>query len=459
MKKIYRYLLAGAVMMSSLSLSAQRTNSGYFMDNYTYGYQLNPAKGNDQNFISMPGLGNLNVAMRGSLHLSSVIYTLNGRTVLFTNPGISVDEVMGNISDRNKLGTDIKVNILSSGFKAFGGYNTVSINAVADVNATVPGAFFSLAKEGISNKSYEISDLSASALGYAEIAFGHSRNINALPGLRVGANLKFLVGIASLQANFNKANLTLGEDSWTAVTDADIYANIGGFQYKHKLNETTGRDYVSGADLDGNGSIGPNGFGLGLDLGAEYSWNNFKFSAALLDLGFISFSKTMVASTNGERTINTDAYIFSADGSADNSFENEWDRFKSNLDELYQLTDNGQKGARTRALGATLNLGAEYTLPVYDRLKFGLLNSTRIQGKYTWTEFRLSANVAPVKCFSADANFAVGSYGCAFGWLLNFKTTGFNLFAGMDHTLGKVTKQFVPLNSNASFNFGINFPF
>lgn len=459
MKNISKYLLAGAVLMSAAGMSAQRTNSGYFLDNYTYGYQLNPAKGGDKNFVSMPALGNLNVAMRGSMHLSSVLYSLDGRTVLFTNPGISAQEVMSNISDRNKLGLDLKLNILSAGFKAWGGFNTVSINAVADVNATIPGSFFSLAKEGIANKRYEIRDMAASAMGYAEIALGHSRDIKQVPGLRVGATLKFLVGVASLDANFREANLTLGEDAWTATTNADIYANVGGFQFDHSYNETARREYVSGANLDGDGSIGPNGFGIAFDLGAEYKWSDFKFSAALLDLGFISYSNTQHASTNGERTLDTDAYIFSANGDADNSFENEWDKLKANLDDLYQLTDNGNIGARSRALGATLNLGAEYTLPYYNKLKFGLLNSTRIQGKYTWTEFRLSANVAPVKCFAADINLGVGSYGCSFGWLLNFKTTGFNLFAGMDHTLGKVAKQFVPLNSNASFNFGINFPF
>ena len=67
--------------------------------------------------------------------------------------------------------------------------------------------------------------------------------------------------------------------------------------------------------------------------------------------------------------------------------------------------------------------------------------------------------MAPVKIFSADVNVAAGTFGCSFGWLLNLHTTGINFFLGMDHTLGKVTKQFVPLSSNAQFNMGINFPF
>lgn len=458
MKRINRILALGGIMAASLASVAQNTNSGYFLEGYSYRYQMNPAFGNDRHFVSMPALGNLNLAVRGNLHLSSIVYSLNGRTVLFTNPGISASEVMGNLSDKNRIGANVKLNILSAGFKAFGGYNTVSVNARSNVNAIVPKAFFSLAKEGISNKTYDIRNLRARAIGYAEFALNHSHDIKALPGLRIGASVKALVGVANFDAYFNEADLTLGENEWIARTNADIYANIGGFQYEHETNKNGG-EYVSGMNLDGDGSIGPNGFGVAFDLGATYQWGDFNFSVAALDLGFISFSDTRHATTGGTRTVNTDAYIFNADDDASNSFSNEWKRLRDNLEELYQLDDMGNIGKRTVGLGATLNVGVDYTLPVYRKLHFGLLSSTRFQGEYTWSEVRLSANVAPVKCFSAGANVAVGTYGVGFGWLLNLHTKGFNLFLGMDHTLGKVTKEYAPLSSNASVNFGMNFPF
>ena len=201
------------------------------------------------------------------------------------------------------------------------------------------------------------------------------------------------------------------------------------------------------------------GFGLGFDLGATYKWNDFTFSAAALDLGFLRYGKTQWASTDGTQTIETDAYIFNVDKDADNSFKNEWKDMKDDLSRLYQLKNMGHKNSHTRGLAATLNFGVEYELPYYRKLHFGFLNSTRIYGPFTSTQFRLSATVAPVKCFSADVNMGLGTYGADFGWMLNVHTTGFNLFLGMDHTLGKLAKQGVPLSSNASLNFGINFPF
>lgn len=457
MKTSIKLFAAVAMIGFAGSAYAQNTNSGYFLDGYNYRYQMNPAFGNSMNFVSIPGLGNVNAAMRGTINLDDIFHVVDGKTVLFTNPGVS-DSFLNGLNSVSHLGTDLKVNILSGGFKAWGGYNAVSINARATANVGVPRTLFELAKEGVSNRTYDISDVNASAQGYAEIAFNHSRDILQVPGLRVGAAVKFLIGIANVQADFKKADLTLGTDEWIATTNADIYANLGGMEYKTKVNDK-GHTYVSGIDMDGDGSVGPNGFGMAFDLGANYKWNDFNFSLGVLDLGWISYFDTKHASTNGDRTVNTDAYIFNTDEDVDNSFKNEWDRFSDDLSELYQLSDNGETGTRNVGLGATLNVGVDYALPYYRRLHFGVLSSTRIASNFTWTEVRISANVNPVDCFSADVNFGIGTFGPCFGWLLNFNHRWANIFLGMDCTMGKLAKQGVPLKSNASINLGLNIPF
>ncbi len=459
MNNKYIRTLAAALALTSIPAAAQHAYSGYFLENYDYRFEMNPAAGNEKNFVSMPVLGNLDLRMSGTLHLNSIFYNVDGRTALFTNPNVSVSEAMSKFKDNNRLDFNMKLPIMSAGFKAWGGYNTVSLSANVSVGAALPKSIFSLIKEGVSNRTYSINDVRARAMGYGELRLGHSRDIKQVPGLRAGAAVKFLVGVAYLDASFDKADLTLGENSWHAVTNAKIKGNLGGLQYETKYDKDSGREYVSGLNLDGDGSIGPNGFGLGFDLGAEYEWNDFKFSAAATDLGFINYSKTQVASTEGDRSFDTNGYIFSPDDKAENSFENEWKRMKTGLSDLYQLSNLGDEGSNCVGLASTLTFGVEYTFPLYRKLHFGILNSTRINGGYTWNQTRLSANVAPVKVFSADVNVAVGTFGWSFGWMFNVHTTGFNLFAGMDHTLGKVSKQFVPLSSNAQLAFGINFPF
>lgn len=459
--KTIKSIIAVAIWGLASAATAQNLNSGYFTDGYLYRHTLNPAFGNDQSYVAMPALGNLNVGMNSNLRVDDILFNVNGRTALFLNPQVSTSEFLDGIHDKNKITENLRLQILGTGFKAFGGYNTFEINARQDLGLNIPGSLFRLAKEGIENKTYDISNFNAHAGGYAEIALGHSRQIN--DQLRVGAKLKVLLGIANIDANFKKAQLTLGENEWIGITDAEIQASIKSMKYEIEETERgpegeeTTHKYVSGLDID---SWGINGFGLAFDLGAEYKLNkNWAFSASLLDLGYIGWNNNYVASTNGERQINTDKYIFNVDEDASNSFENEADRLMEGLSALYELQDNGDMGSRSKALAATMNLGVQYTPDFYDKLSFGLLNSTRIAGKYSWTEFRLSANVAPTNIFSASANMALGTYGTSFGWLLNFHPSGFNLFVGMDHTLGKLAKQGVPLSGRANVNIGINFPF
>lgn len=453
MKKT-KYILA-ALMLSATGAYAQYTNSGYFTEGYTYRHQLNPAFGNEKNYISIPAIGNMNMGIVGNMNLQDFIYNIDGKTTTFLHPDVSASEFMGNIEDENELNFDTRIQILSVGFKGFGGYNTIGVSMRGSLYGMMPKALFQFAKEGITNKTYDISDFGLHTNAYAELALGHSRQINEK--LRVGANLKFLFGLANIDAEFNKAKLRLGEDHWDATVNAEIQASVKGLEYETETSDFSGKPYVNGMDVDG---FGLNGFGMAVDLGAEYKLNDtWRFSAALLDFGFISWSNNMVATTNGDKNVTTDKYKFDFDENADPDFEDQIDNLGDELMSLYELDNEGDKGGRTKMLGATINLGAEYTLPAYNKLKFGLMNTTRFQGTNTWTEFRLSANVAPVKIFSAGANIAAGTYGMGFGWILSFHPKGFNLFAAMDHTLGKVSKEFVPLTSKGTFNLGVNIPF
>ena len=453
MNKYIKTAIISATAVLSFGAVAQNTNSAYFTEGYTHRYQLNPAFDNEKNFISIPGVGNINVATHGTIGLDNIFYNVDGKTTTFMNPAVDAS-FLNDINDVSRLAGDVNINLLSAGFKAFNGYNTVSINVRGNLNTHLPKTIFSFMKEGVENKTYDISDFDAHADVYGEIALGHSHKLG--DKWRVGGAVKFLLGGANIDAKFNKAELTLGEDEWSAITNAEVQASVKGLTYEHDINKETGHEYVSGMDVDGTGL---NGFGMAFDLGAEFKPNqDWAFSAALLDLGFINWNNNMVASTGGDKSFTTSTYSFNVDEDAPNNFSDEFDMMMNDLSALYELEDEGDAGSRTTTLGATLNLGAEFTLPVYRNLKFGLLNSTRIQGDYSWTEFRLS-NINPVKPFSAGANFAVGTYGCSFGWLMNVNVTGFNMFVGMDHFMGKLTKQGLPLSSNASVNMGINIPF
>lgn len=460
MKTYIKSILVAAAAATVMGASAQNLESGYFVENYTYRYQLNPAFGLEKNFVAMPVLGNLNFGINGTLGMGDLLYNAGGKTVTFLNPQVPTSKVLSNIGNSNVMNFDLRETLLAGGFKAWGGYNTITIDARGSFGVKIPGSLFTMLKEGISNKEYEVANLKAYATAYATIALNHSRKINS--EWRVGGALKVLMGEASADVDLRKAHLNLGTDTWTVTSDGDIHVSAKNFSYDTKVNENTGHRYVSGADIKVSGL---DGFGVAFDLGAVYTpkslpvLSDFEFSAAVLDLGFISWSDDVLATTNGVKTFSTSDYTFNVDNDAPNSFKHEFDKIKDDISKVYELEDAGNKGGRTRAMGMTFNIGAKYTLPVYKKVSFGLLNTTRVQSNFNWTDFRLSANIAPCKVFDAGINLTAGTFGVGMGWLLNLHCPGFNFFAGMDHLPLKYAKQGAPLTSNASLNLGINFLF
>lgn len=450
MKRNIKSVLVAAVMvLPFVPATAQNTYSGYFTDGYLYRHQMNPAFGNEKSYVSIPILGSVNMAFKGDLGMSDVLYNVNGKTTTFMNPNISAAEALSNIDDQNKFGMDIRMQLMSVGFKAFNGYNTIGLNFRSNLGFMLPGEFFRLAKEGVSNRSYLIEDMRMHADAFVELAFGHSHQINE--NFRVGATMKFLLGGANIDAHFKQVQLNLGEDNWTATSEAEIQSSMKGMTYETKTNTDTNHRYVSGMDVD---SPGVSGFGVAIDLGAAYKLNDWTFSAALLDLGFINWSNNLVASTNGVKTFETNRYIFNVDDDQPNNFDDEMERLTNDLSALYELDNKGDMGSRSKTLAATLNAGAEYTLPSYRKLSFGALSTTRFQGDFTWTEFRLSANWNPFKSFSLGVNGVTGTYGTGFGGIIKYG--GF--FLAVDRMMS-VSKQGIPVDANASFHLGTNIVF
>lgn len=474
MKRLGRYILAVSMASMCANMMAQGLNSGYFTEDYKFRHNMNPAFGNDQNYISIPALGNLNVRTQGNFGLGDVLFDnprygidSDKNKTTFMNPYISTDEALkGFSSGNNRINADVDITILSAGFKAFGGYNTISIDARTNVGASLPYSLFEFAKN-TGNKTYDIDNVNIHAQGFAQIALGHSRNIGK--NLRVGAKMKLLFGVArgDVMIDGLRADLA-GADKWTMSGKAVANVSMKGFRYKEKEKEykEEGKGsyrYVNDVDVDGGG-LG--GFGLAFDLGAAYRINeDWTVSAALLDLGFISWSNNMQA-VNKQETFVFDGFHDIAakkndsnGNKKDNSFSSQGDRYSDQLANFANLSDDGDKGGRTAGIGATVNVGCEYTFPLYRKLRFGFLSSTRINGKYSWTEGRLSANVAPLKWIDGGINFAVNSFTTSCGWILNLHPKGMNVFVGMDHILGKTSKEFIPLSSNASVNLGFNVAF
>ena len=99
-------------------------------------------------------------------------------------------------------------------------------------------------------------------------------------------------------------------------------------------------------------------------------------------------------------------------------------------------------------------------MPFYDRLSAAILYSNRFDEIYPYHQFSLMVNLSPVNWFNLAVSGTTSTMGMGFGAMANIHCTGFNIFVASDCFIGKVNKQFIPLdNLNANVAFGINIPF
>lgn len=466
--------MAGALLLTSASSFAQQTlRSGYFLEGYEYRHALNPAFGPDRKgFVSFPFLGNINVGMSGNVGVSNFLYkTSDGGLTTFLNESVTASDFLGGINQNNRLSVDYNMGIFSMGFSKFGGYNTIGINLRSNVSATMPYELFEFMKMGGkgANTVYHMENIGVSSKAYVEVALGHSRDVNEK--WRVGGKLKFLLGVYNADAMIDNMDVQLTDEQWSIQGSGELNLGMKGLNVPTYAESKKPGDYdaskaqnINYSDIELN-SPGLGGFGLAVDLGATYQVReDLQLSASLLDLGFLSMSN------NTHGVMSMEPWVFdgfknvpydSNDPNGNekpNSLQNQIDDLTDGLEDYFSFQKEGETSSKTSALGATLNLGALYTLPYYDKLKFGFLSSTRIQGKYSWSEGRFSANIAPVNWFDASVNYAVSSFGSSFGWLINFHPHKFNFFIGSDHQFFKVTPQFLPVgHANMSLSMGINF--
>lgn len=452
-------------MAVGCSAAAQTINSAYFTEDYKFRHMLNPAFGNEQNYVSIPALGNISVNTHGNFGYRDVIMSnpmypslSDKKMTTFLNPYISAEDALSGFSTgNNRITGDVSLTILSAGFKAFGGYNTIEINSRTTTGVSLPYELFEFAKN-TGNHSYDIGDINAHAQSFAEIAFGHSRQIN--DKLRLGAKLKVLVGLgrADVKMRNMKADLT-AEDKWTITGEATTDVSMKGFSYvseekEYNIEGSGTYERVNDVDLDG---VGVGGFGMAIDLGGVYEINeDWTVSASVLDLGFISWTNDMLAENRSKSFVFNGFHDVSVTSDRGEEIDTKVDRYGDQLADFANLTDMGDKGGRSTGIGATINVGAEYTLPVYRKVSFGALCTSRINGAYSWTEGRLSANYAPLNWLDGGVSFAVNSFTTSMGWVLNLHPKGYNFFIGMDHILGKTSKEMIPLSSNASLTVGMN---
>lgn len=480
MKQLIRYTAAVALLAAAtLPATAQEFRTSYFMETSNFRHQMNPALLDSASaYVAMPFLGNVNVGATGNIGYGTFIFdnplenNVRYPQTTFMNPGISAAEFLDGIKSKNRVDIYLNYNIFSTAFKGFKGMNVIELNVRSNSNVSLPYELFDFAKQAGAKEQYDLSGIGVRSQSYAELVLGHSHHIGKK--WTVGGKMKFLFGLAYADLDVKNLDLTMNGDLWRVQGDASLKMNVLKSHWGHYSslsNSADGRQRVDfdGFDVDG----GLAGFGLAFDFGATYKVDeHLTVSASLTDLGFINWSNTSHASSLGDYTFtgfrksngqsdgNTNGNLddIHVSGEEGKDLGKQFEDLGRDLEDMFNLYDDGTKSASS-GLAATLNLGAEYRLPAYDKLKFGFLYTSRICGKYSYHQGQFSAAVRPVRAIEATLNFAATSTGVTCGGALSFSAKHYNFYIGTDRFFGKVSKQFIPINrANMNVNVGMTFP-
>lgn len=455
-----------AIMATSLGTAAQELRTTYFMQTSDLRHEMNPAL-LDHSYVSMPLFGNLNIGTTGNFGAKTFIYDMQpgwegygvkGRTrTTFMHPNVDADEFLEGLKDNNRLGVNLKYQVFGFAFKAFGGFNSVDMSVRSNTSVSMPKSLFEFMKRTGSKTDYDISDLGLRTENFVELGLGHSHKVN--DKWTVGGKLKFLFGVGYANLNTEHITLHLDDDYWRVNGKVTAEVAALGIDLKHSDRvdpDDPDRHRVDG--LDDNMS-GLGGFGAAIDLGATWKpIDHLTVSAALTDLGGIRWRKNHQMSSAGDWTFDGFDQDIYAGGSKENgaTLGDQLSDLGDDLGDMFALYDNGAK-SKGHALSANLHLGAEYTLPCYDKLRFGFLYTSRMAGQFAWHQGMLSANIRPIKAIELSLSGSASSTGVSGGMVLDLHAPRFNFFVGTDCFLSKMGKYGVPLkkaNNNVSFGFG-----
>ena len=474
----------------TLPANAQFLRTSYFMEGTHYRQQLNPALTPTKGFINLPVIGAVNATVGStSLGYQDIIDIMDNGNDFYK----SVD-FMNRLKDNNTLNMNLSVNVLSAGWYKGKNFWTFNVGLRTDIGANVTKSLFNFLNEtdrledNWRTGKYDISGQRLNIQAYGEIGVGLSRQIN--DRLTVGGKVKVLLGIGNLDLKFNQvtmnANLPtdarieqLQDPTYLATQDiASLKNEISAYHANVGLNATlessfkglelknNEQGYVDDLDFDA-GKMGIAGYGFGIDLGASYKiLDNLTVSAAVLDLGFISWKKdaTKVASATSSSELNFEGSkytemindndptsVISAANALKTDAEAYIDRIGGGnvLDyDLLQMKAEDADKSRKSALAATLVLGGEYGF-FNNKLGIGVLSTTRFVKPETLTELTFSANYRPKSWFNVALSYsAIQSAGKSFGLGLKLGP----IFLGTDY-------MFLGKNSNSVNGFiGVSIP-
>lgn len=441
-------MMAALVLLAFSALaSGQALRGSYFFETSLMRSKLNPAFAPQNNYISIPILGNIGVDAYSNVGLGNFIFPTSGTGLTFMNGHVPADTFLNKLPSKDPFIKErVETDVLGAGFRlGEGGFMTVALSVVENADVVIPNELLRFAKLGRTADvhSYNISGLGAKVGSYAQLSIGYSFDMDGfVEGLSFGGRVKLLAGLAAADVNLSKLSVQMEDDKFAVSTAGEGY--LAGFTY-------------SEADGFGARKVGFNGFGAAIDLGVEYRLelesfiDGLNFSASVTDLGFLGFNSNVTRLTSSGSAQFTGFQGIDADYDFQKNFENVLNDFKDLADFKASSADKYRY-----KLQPSIYAGVE--APFLDEMmSVGLLYY------YTkgFSNVMASYNLSPIRWFNLGVNYTFLGPARTFGLYLEFipkKVVG--LFAGFNLATFKTNSAGIGIkNMTESACLGLNVVF
>lgn len=399
MKKL---ITAIAIALTAGTASAQVSHALYFMESVPQTNLLNPARQPRATmFIAIPG-ANAYVGESSNLKPLDFFQKKDGVWLSPLNDGFDYSDLYDDYKKSMAIDADVNVGILGFGWRLDNGnYITFNVNERVSADVALPKDFLKIGDSGLPNNTLlDLAKLGVDAMAYTELAFGYSHIVNE--NWTYGFRLKLLAGTGAVKTDNNKLDILTGEEKWHVTTDLEVMTS-GPLEADGCIKEdgTVEFDSIDVRDFDTDKDLVKyllprlNNPGGAIDLGVTYKMNeNFRFSASVTDLGFISWGRDINRfKSKGEFDFEGIDYDLDNPEHEDD-FQNAIDDAVDSIMSSCEFTLNHKRFAT--ALRPSVYIGAEYT-PTYF-LNVGFLSHTEFNATHrVHQDFSVSATLNPYK--------------------------------------------------------------
>ncbi|MBO5875152.1 MAG: hypothetical protein J6Q20_01350 [Alistipes sp.] len=415
--KRYIAILLFVVALPIAAMAQVRTS--YFMEGSTFRTDMNPALAPTRGYVNFPMLGGVSLGVNNNfLSIENMLYPTKEGLVTFMHKSVDRNDFLKRLPRNNTLQLSLSEQLVGFGAHTKRFFWSFGMNVRMDVSANIPKQFFSLVTS-LGQGEYSMKNMSLGLNTYMETYLGAAIPIKEIA--TVGFRVKGLVGMVHASLDVNNTMINVTDES----VSARLAGELRGCAPMAKALIPEGEEVDVDEMLSNIGKVGIGGMtngGVAFDLGAEVRLldDHLRVSAAVTDLGFISWNKnaTVSAKMGG-------AFAY-------NGFDLQTGEVDLNKEDITFEGVDSPKGYLQR-MNCSINVGAEYTI-LNNRISFGLLSHTKFCQMFNYSELTASVNFKPLRWLTATVSHTLlnKNQPGVFGFALNLHPAGFNLFLGAD---------------------------